>query len=103
MNEAERVWSRIKLTARKLAATGRPLTQERADELTGCIIRSEQAERPADNALVCLANELRSFVAQYQKERFPMPSEIAVMGAARFVITASRRGTTLYATVAANV
>lgn len=67
LNETERVWSRIKLTARTLAATGRPLTQDRAEELIRRIIRGEQAERPPGDALVYLANELRAFVIQYRQ------------------------------------
>lgn len=66
MTETERVWARIKGTARKLAGLGRKLNIHEAERIVSSIIRDEHAEVPPREAVAYLAGELQGFVERYQ-------------------------------------
>lgn len=71
MSEAERVWARIKTTARELAAKHRSPDLRYAEDIVSRIVADEHAERLPPGALKYLAKELRALSSQYTED----PSE----------------------------
>lgn len=65
MTEGERVWTRMKNTAEKLAMLGiTDIGRKRAEALIWRIVRDEQAEDPPEEALAYLAGELCSLLSR---------------------------------------
>lgn len=68
MNEMERVWAQMKLTARELAATEAPPSLGRAEGIIWRIFYEQRAELPPAEALSYLAREMRDFVIAFAGE-----------------------------------
>ena len=68
MTETERVWARIKRTARKLAAKGRIPNTREAEGIVSGIVRDEKADPPPHEAVTYFAGELQGLIERYKRE-----------------------------------
>jgi hypothetical protein len=64
--EIDRVWSRIKETARAYADAGRSITYHRARTLVAEFVREECVDNPRAEPLDFFANELIDHLAEYK-------------------------------------